>query len=271
MNYISFYFETTNADLSGQLVALLSEQGFEGFEETDQYLKAFVKEDIFDETSFKMIETLYPTLTLRKKVVENINWNKQWEENFTPIMVDDFVAVRAAFHQPISKTQHEIVITPKMSFGTGHHATTYLMIEQMQHLDFSGKTVLDFGTGTGILAILAEKLGAAKILAIDNDEWSITNANENIAQNNCDKIVVRQHNTIPGGEKYDIILANINLNVITDNLPAIFSVTGVGCHVLFSGFLTTDEMALQADVKAVGLKSVVTVQKGNWIVISAVK
>ncbi len=271
MNYISFDFETTDADLSEQLVALLSDQGFEGFEETGQYLKAFIKEDEFNEASFKIIEALFPTLIFKKTLVENINWNKQWEDNFTPIVIDDFVAIRAAFHPPIPHTQHEIIITPKMSFGTGHHATTHLMMQQMQQLDFTDKKVLDFGTGTGILAILAEKLGATKILAIDNDEWSVTNAQENIIQNNCNKIVVEQQSIIPTEEKYDIILANINLNVISASLEDIFSVAGIGCKVLFSGFLIGDEMQLQADIEAIGLKYSTTFKKGDWVAISAFK
>ena len=117
--------------------------------------------------------------------IEETNWNQVWESSFEPVVVDDFVAVRADFHEPIKGIKHEIVITPKMSFGTGHHATTYMMLEQMGKLDFKDKRVLDFGTGTGVLAILAEKMGAKKIIAIDNDEWSIENANENIKRNNC--------------------------------------------------------------------------------------
>ena len=271
MNYISFDFETTDTNQSDQLVALLSEQGFEGFEETDQYLKAFVKEDDFSETAFKAIEALFPSLIFKKAIVENINWNKQWEESFEPVMVNNFVSIRATFHQPITQVQHEIIITPKMSFGTGHHATTHLMIEQIQQLDFAGKKVLDFGTGTGVLAILAEKLGAAKVMAIDNDEWSIINAKENIVQNNCTKIVIEQHDAIPVDEKYDIILANINLNVITASLPVISSVSNKSCNILFSGFLKGDETSLQAGIKEVGLQYISTLQEADWITIKAIK
>lgn len=271
MNYISFDFETTDTNQSDQLVALLSEQGFEGFEETDKYLKAFVKEDSFNEAAFKSIETLFPSLIFKKTIVENINWNKQWEESFEPVMVNNFVAIRAAFHQPITHVQHDIIITPKMSFGTGHHATTHLMIQQMQQLDFAGKKVLDFGTGTGVLAILAEKLGAAKVLAIDNDEWSITNAKENIEQNNCTKISIEQYSTIPVDKKYDIILANINLNVIRESLPVISIVSNKGCNLLFSGFLNEDEAVLKAEISRVGLLFVSTLQQGGWISIKVFK
>ncbi len=124
-------------------------------------------------------------LSFSKTIIEETNWNQVWESNFDPVIVDDFVAVRAHFHEPIKNVQHEIVITPKMSFGTGHHATTYMMMQQMRELDFAGKNVFDFGTGTGVLAILAEKLGAQKVIAIDNDDWSIENADENVKRNNC--------------------------------------------------------------------------------------
>jgi ribosomal protein L11 methyltransferase len=271
MNYLSFLFETNTPDQSEQLVALLSDQGFEGFEETGLYLKAFIPETDFSETSFRAIEELFPSLVYTKTIVENINWNKQWEESFEPVLINDFVAIRAGFHQPITQVQHEIIITPKMSFGTGHHATTHLMIQQMQLLDFTGKTVLDFGTGTGILAILAEKLGAAKVLAIDNDEWSITNAKENIQQNGCHKISIEQHHSIPLTEKYDIILANINLNVITDNISAIEFVSNTPGNIIFSGFLKEDETAIKATIKAAGLQSISTLQRGEWIAILAFK
>lgn len=271
MNYIAFTFETTGADQSEQLIALLSNQEFEGFEETGQYLKAFIPETTFDESAFNTIRKLFPTLVYQKTIVENINWNLQWELSFEPVLVNDFVAIRADFHQPAKHVRHEIIITPKMSFGTGHHATTYLMVQQMESLDFAGKSVLDFGTGTGILAILAEKLGATKVLAIDNDEWSITNAKENTLQNGCNKISIEQHNAIPVVEKYDIILANINLNVIKANIMLIESVSNRGCKILLSGFLKENEPIIQDAVKKVGFQYISTVQKGEWIAIMVIK
>ena len=164
---------------------------------------------------------------------------------------------------------YEIIITPKMSFGTGHHATTYLMMQQMQLLNFTNKTVFDFGTGTGVLAILAEKLGAASIFAIDNDEWSITNTIENIEQNNCQRISVAQMETIPTGKKYDIILANINLNVITANLCSLAEIAHAGADILFSGFLKENEKLIKAAIESAGFQCIATAQKGDWIAIRA--
>jgi ribosomal protein L11 methyltransferase len=271
MQYLSFDFEITSPGESEKLIALLSEQGFEGFEETASALQAFIQQGQLSETAFADVISLFSTLAYTVTTVENINWNQQWEESFEPVVVNDFVAIRAHFHQPITQVTHEIIITPKMSFGTGHHATTHLVIERMAAIDFNGKEVLDFGTGTGILAILAEKLGASAVLAIDNDEWSITNAKENIIQNNCTNIVIEQHNTIPVVKKYDVILANINLNVITANLNSIESVAKPGCEIIFSGFLKTDEIVMKENVAAAGFQYISTYQNGNWIAMEVVK
>lgn len=271
MQYLSFDFEITTPAESEQLIALLSDQGFEGFEETDAALHAFIQQDRFSQADFASVVQLFSTMTYTSTTVENINWNKQWEESFEPVVVNDFVAIRAHFHQPITNVKHEIIITPKMSFGTGHHATTHLVIEQMAAIDFKEKDVLDFGTGTGILAILAEKLGAAEVLAIDIDEWSITNAKENILQNTCSKIVIEQHNSIPLVKKYDVILANINLNVITANLKAIKTVAKPACKIIFSGFLITDENSMKENVSAAGFRYISTHQNGNWIAMEVVK
>ena len=271
MNYLSFNFTISATEQSEQLIALLSDLGFEGFEESENLLKAFISENTFSETGFNDIITLFPSLIYTKSIIKNINWNQQWEQSFEPVVVDDFVAIRAHFHQPIKNVQHEIIITPKMSFGTGHHGTTNIMMQHMQQIDFTGKNVLDFGTGTGVLAILAEKLGAEKILGIDIDEWSIINAKENIAQNGCSKIIIEEHDTIPMHQNYDVILANINLNVITANLAAIVAVANKGCIIVFSGFLKENEMQIQAEFKKVGIRFLSILQKGEWIAITVIK
>ena len=270
MNYIQVEFKIADAASKEILVALLSQSGFESFEEEDKILKAFIKENEFTEDRLKEIVKIIPA-KYTTTVIQPQNWNAQWESSFEPIVVNDFVhrtpwvAIRAGFHQPIKNVKHEIIITPKMSFGTGHHATTYLMIEQMAALDFTNKTVLDFGTGTGVLSILAEKMRAADIDAIDNDDWSIENSIENLNANNCSKIKLEKADTISSTKKYDIILANINLNVILSNLPAIGAVSKKGGVILLSGFLKEDEKALSVELSKIGTSHLSTLQKGEWI------
>ncbi len=267
MNFLQFDFETHNREETEKLVALLAEQGFDGFEEDGMTLIAFVPESKFNNEAFEKTLERFSILSYAKTVIENINWNQQWEEGFEPVLVDDFAAIRAHFHKPVKNVQHEIIITPKMSFGTGHHATTYMMVQQMKAINFSGKAVLDFGTGTGVLAILAAKSGAASILAIDNDEWSITNAKENCIQNNCKKIIIQQADQIPLSDEFDIILANINLNVIQANLSAMVAVALPGAKILLSGFLATDKSALTESMEANQLKELKTCTNKEWLCI----
>ena len=189
---------------------------YEGFEENANALKAFISKSLFNEEHIKEIAGQFQ-LKYTTAELPDINWNKEWESNFQPVVIENFCAVRADFHAPIKNVQHEIIITPKMSFGTGHHATTYMMIQQMRQINFLNKYVMDFGTGTGVLAILAKKLGAASVVAIGNDEWSIENAKENFTRNNADEIELRLAHHPVANKACDIILANITRNVIQEN------------------------------------------------------
>ncbi|MBL0359043.1 MAG: 50S ribosomal protein L11 methyltransferase [Chitinophagaceae bacterium] len=266
-NFYQFDFELPNQEESDKLIAMLAEQGFDGFVEEEDLLIAFIPEFQFNQDAFEKVLEKFSIVSYTKSDIENINWNKKWESEFEPVFVDKFVAIRAHFHQPIKNVQHEIVITPKMSFGTGHHATTYLVMKHMESVNFKDKTVFDFGTGTGILAILAQKLGAASVFAIDNDEWSITNTEENIEQNGCKHIQVALMETIPAGKQYDIILANINLNVITASLDSISAIAHAGTEAIFSGFLATDEKAMKTAIEKAGFQHLSVTQKGDWIAI----
>ena len=263
-SFIQVQFQNITAEQNEILVALLSNIGFEGFEESDNLLKAFIKETDFIKEE---VDTIGNNLNLSytSSVIEQQNWNAQWESSFEPVIINDFAAVRAGFHEPVKNVQHEIIITPKMSFGTGHHATTYLVMEQMSKLDFTGKTVLDFGTGTGILAILAEKMGAKEILAIDNDEWSINNAKENLVLNHSKNITIQQAETIASGKAYDVILANINLNVIVASMNAIKKASNTGGLILLSGFLNTDEAQIKASLSSNGLTLHNVTRQKDWI------
>lgn len=242
-NYIKIEIKINSAAQSEILIAELSEINFDAFEENENILSAFIKEENFIQDEFDKI-ILRRNISYKKEIIEENNWNAKWESEFDPIIIEDFVAVRAGFHKPIKNVNHEIIITPKMSFGTGHHATTYLVLQQMEHIDFKNKTVLDFGTGTGVLAILAKMLGAKNVTAIDYDEWSIANAKENFAANNCSEINLLKKDSLSGLEMYDIILANINLNVITSNIRSLKNISHSSTQLLLSGFLISDKEIL---------------------------
>lgn len=274
-NYIKIEINTSTAEQSEILIAELSEINFYAFaqessigEENENKLLAFIKEEDFNESELHKI-ILPKNISYTKEIIKETNWNAKWEREFEPIIVADFVAIRAAFHKPIKNIKHEIIITPKMSFGTGHHATTYLMLQQMQHIHFHNKTVLDFGTGTGILAILAKKAGAKKVVAIDNDEWSINNAKENLMVNNCADIILLQKDNLDSDsyekESFDIILANINLNVITANIKQFKLAAHHSSLLLISGFLYTDEQIIINNFMAEGFKKEKITVKNEWI------
>ncbi|MCY7292151.1 MAG: 50S ribosomal protein L11 methyltransferase [Ferruginibacter sp.] len=226
MDYIQLLFRDISEDEKDVLIALLGNIGFEGFEEETDTLKALIPQSDYDENLFNSVIYLN-NLKYSKSIIKEKNWNEKCESDFEAVSVNDpttskpFVYIRAAFHKPANSFKYNIEVTPKMSFGTGHHATTYLMVANMSYIDFNDKSVIDFGTGTGVLGILAEKLGAKTVLAIDNDGWSIKNAEENVAVNNCNLITIECAETIPQGNKADIILANINLNIIKANITAI--------------------------------------------------
>jgi ribosomal protein L11 methyltransferase len=262
--YIQLEFKNISPAQSDILVAELSGIGFEGFEEGENSLKAFIPAKDVDEEAVKEIAERN-NLTYLRFIIEETNWNAVWESNFDPVLVDDFAGLRAHFHEPLEGVEHEIVITPKMSFGTGHHATTYMMIEQMRDIDFAGRSVFDFGTGTGVLAILAEKLGAASVLAIDNDDWSIDNAAENIDRNHSQRIGLKKTDTARVGESFDIILANINKNVILDNFLILANQLKPGGILLLSGLLAEDEGDILAAAKSFPLTKQLKTEKSNWI------
>jgi len=263
MNYIQIHIATDSSIYQEMVIATLYDQGFNGFETTATGVNAFIDEDNYSERLVR--ELLKPlSLTFTATVIEEQNWNELWENNFSPIIIDDFVAIRANFHQPITHVQHELIITPKMSFGTGHHATTYSVIQLMQQINFQEKTVFDFGTGTGILAILAEKLGATNILAVDNDEWCINNSLENIQENNCHHITIQQADNAATSEKFDIVIANINLNIIIQNFELLNKAVKPNGLVILSGLLTENETEIKLLAQKFQWEYITTKEKDNY-------
>jgi ribosomal protein L11 methyltransferase len=269
-DYIKIEFEHLTTAQKEIIIALLVEMNYQGFEEEDDILNAFIPSTIYDENKLKAFcKDRKLSFTVSK--IETKNWNTHWETNFQPVIVNHsinntpWVAIRAAFHAPIKDIRHELVITPKMSFGTGHHATTSMMIKMMSELDFSGRTVLDFGTGTGILAILSEKLGASTIIAIDNDDQSIKNAGENLDSNSCSKVQLLEASTANVDIKFDIVLANIVKGVILDNLTAFAKEMVKDGVLLLSGLLADDEQDILEKAIRNNLILNKKIEDKNWI------
>jgi ribosomal protein L11 methyltransferase len=290
--YSEIIFDRVSPELLEILVARLAEAGYDGFLEEGDTLKAYQNEESLDTSALDALSKEYNCRYRVNRVAEE-NWNATWESSFSPVVVEDFVAVRADFHDFVKNVEYEIVITPKMSFGTGHHATTWLMLKAMRdtylqgphlqgpHLqgpylqgpylqgaDLGGREVLDFGTGTGILAILAEKMGAGRVLAIDNDTWSIDNATENLARNSCEKIELRLGESIPLGSQFDLVLANINKHILLGHSRYISEAVKTGGMLIMSGILSEDLDDMEA---AFGLylgKPVKVEERNNWLMIA---
>ena len=249
MDYIEIIYRLQpETEIAEILMAHLAEIGFEMFEEKEEGLKAYIpaKEFTAEIESDLVPHYLQSTIQFTKNFIKHENWNTVWESNFKPEIIAEKIYVRADFHTPQPQYPYEIIIQPKMAFGTGHHPTTALVMEQMLSLDIINKTVLDMGCGTGILAVLAEKLGAVSILAIDNDENAVSNARENVIKNSCYKIAAVQGDaTTPGNQMFDVVIANINRNIILNDLPLYVVGLNAGGDLLLSGFYEKDLAMIQ--------------------------
>jgi ribosomal protein L11 methyltransferase len=262
--YIEIAFDFSHQDQYELLVAELVELGFEGFNEEELeegrndgvdlfnelgkgagHCKTFMLKDIYEAENVKNeLDIIFNKYNLKyyKSIIKEENWNAIWESNFEPVRVGDFVGIRAHFHPDFEPAlTHDIKITPKMSFGTGHHPTTFSVMQLMQKIDFEQKSVYDFGTGTGILAILAEKLGANKVLAVDNDDWCIENALENIQNNASKVIIIKKVASALQKDQYDIVLANVNRHIIEANMDELTLISKTGGILVLSGLLIEDQ------------------------------
>lgn len=247
------------------LIAYLAELDYNSFEETDDGLKAFVETDKFFEEKLKQVlSDLDVKVEYEVHILKQENWNAKWESNFKPVIIDDRCGIRASFHPPL-EVKHEIVITPKMSFGTGHHSTTSGMMKTMMDLDFSNKKVLDMGCGTAVLAILASKLKAKQILAIDIDEWAYTNSIENVEINQADNIEVLQGGSEHIKDNFDIVLANINRNVLLSDMDVYSNSLVKNGDILLSGFYTEDLALISEKSNDCGLTFISSTNQNNWV------
>jgi ribosomal protein L11 methyltransferase len=271
MNHFQITFSPISKEISDILIALLSEQNFDGFTEEENTLHAFIPESDWIEKELQDIIAPF-SISYTKELVQQRNWNADWESSYDPIIVNEQVAIRATFHEPISTVAHNIIIIPKMSFGTGHHATTRMMMEYISEQNFAGKSILDYGCGTGVLAIYALHQGAKFADAIDIDEWCVENTLENIALNNATNIEVAQGDLdLVLHKKYDVILANINLYILIKQMKNFYEILNSNGQLYMSGILDTDVPNLQKCAEEAGFISTFQKQSLNWCALHMTK
>jgi ribosomal protein L11 methyltransferase len=269
MNYVEVDLKV-DLEFSEILMAELGEVGFESFVETDEGLLAYIPESDFDENNLSELTAKYQDLTTIAatwKSLERRNWNEEWEKSYEPIEVGDQIRVRATFHEPDPAFKYDLLIQPKMSFGTGHHETTWLVMNEQLSLPHEGLSVMDVGCGTGILAILASKLGAANLLGFDIDEWAVENTRENFAMNNLSATADVFQGTItevPSQQIFGGILANINRNILLSEIPKYVQHLSQGGWLVTSGFYETDQADIEQCAAESGLKKLRSNTRNQW-------
>ena len=272
--YIAYDFNVSPKEPATEmLIAQLGYVGFESFVEQDNGVTAYIQKQEWNSKILDDVFLLHSNefnITFEYNEIAQTNWNEEWEKNFNPIQVDDLVSIRAPFHtNPL--LQFDIVIEPKMSFGTGHHETTHMMVQHLLALDLDTKKVLDMGCGTGILAIFAEMKGAKPIDAIDIDRWCYENSLENIQRNNCNHITVYEGDASLLKEKYDVIIANINRNILLSDMKTYTDCLNENGVLLLSGFYKEDIVIIEDEVTKHGLTFETMIQRNNWVALKYVK
>ncbi len=277
-NYIEVNIRFTPSEemYADIMSAILGEKGFESFTFSDDVLKAYVSESVFSESLLKEAKDEFPMdveITSDYEIVESKNWNEEWEKNyFQPIVIGNECVIHSSFHQDTPEARFDILIDPKMSFGTGHHETTSLMLAELLKLDVTGKSFLDMGCGTAVLAILARMKDASPVTAIDIDEWAYENSLENIRLNHVSDITVKLGGAeLLGTETYDIILANINRNILLHDMHRYISCMHTGSLLFMSGFYTEDIPMIREEAEKHGLTFVSHSEKNRWVAVQFIK
>ena len=269
MNYYACSFTNPeNENLKDMFMELLGSIGFDSFMDTDDGFEAYCQEPALDENELNDImqmEQFANVKLLKKELIPDQDWNATWEASYEPVIINEFCRIRAPFHKVEGSYKYDLIIEPKMSFGTAHHETTSQIIELMLQSDFSGLNLLDMGSGTGVLAILAKKLGSATTVAIDNDEWAYRNALDNIRLNDENEIIVElgDANSL-NDRQFDIILANINRNILLRDMKEYVKCLVDGGKIFFSGFYEEDLVLIAKEAERLGLKYSNHVTKNNW-------
>ncbi len=275
MEYVEVQIEGFEAAASESLVAALLGIDYDSFSEEDNHFRAYIPASAYNEERLKeILSSLFPDQQVRFTVckLEDKDWNAEWERNYQPVLIAGKCMIRAPFHPAVAGVQYDILIEPKMSFGTAHHETTSLMIEWMLDEPVTEKHVLDMGCGTGVLAILAAKMGAKEVRAIDNDPWAFVNATENCLRNKLPQIHVIQgdEGAIPSGP-FDIILANINRNILLAQMPVYSRVSRAGAALYVSGFYEEDLEMIRNKAEEVGFAFSASRTRNKWMAVKFVK
>ena len=269
MNYYAYSFTNPeNENLKDMFMELLGSIGFDSFMDTDEGFEAYCQEPALNEEELNDImqmEQFANVKLLKKELIPDQDWNATWEASYEPVIINEFCRIRAPFHKVEGSYKYDLIIEPKMSFGTAHHETTSQIIELMLQSDFSGLNLLDMGSGTGVLAILAKKLGSATTVAIDNDEWAYRNALDNIRLNDENDIVVELGDaTSLNDRQFDVILANINRNILLRDMKEYVKCLVNGGKIFFSGFYEEDLVLITKEAERLGLTYSNHVTKNNW-------
>tara|TARA_B100000809_G_C15139770_1_gene532567 strand:- start:7436 stop:8269 length:834 start_codon:yes stop_codon:yes gene_type:complete len=276
MEYIEFKASVEPLEVGRDiLIAELSEIGFESFVETEDGVDAYIQQPLFDATSIDEIGLLNNAdfkVSYSTKTIADQNWNAEWEKNFELINVENECIIRAPFHEKNESVEFDIVIDPKMSFGTGHHETTYLMIKRLLALSLEGKSLMDMGCGTGVLAILSQLKKAEYVEAIDIDEWAYNNTLENIRNNNCNEITVEMGGVEKISETmFDVFIANINRNILLNDMEKYVSVIKNGGSLLLSGFFSSDKEMLLEAATSLNMELNYSESKNDWTMLHLIK